>query len=388
MSEQQSFKGQDFIVFGEDFARHPHSLEHLLRPLFQDNRFVWVETIGLRSPKFSLYDFKRIGEKLLGWFGPKQQQAVRVVPETITIVSPFMIPFNKVSLVRQFNKWSVDRAVNKVLADKNFKNVITVTSVPNACDYVGNFKERLKVFVCVDEFSLWPGLDYGLVRSMENKLIGKSDLIFATSQALVQSKNNGRNATTLVTHGVEFNHFNIGAKSLSKPLKICYFGLFDERSDQNIIAEIAKALPESEIEIIGKVVCDVTTLAGFSNIKFKGPVSYAELPQAISDVDIFILPYVRTDLTNNLNPLKLKEYLSTGRPVIATALPEVAKLQEHLLLAGNGQEFVARIEDVLHHRSGLNSSRTLAWLQASETWNAKAALFTATIQNYLKGPRS
>ncbi|MGE5086238.1 MAG: glycosyltransferase [Bacillota bacterium] len=385
MLETKSFKGQDFIVFGEDFGRHPHSLEHLLRPLFQDNRFVWVETIGLRSPKFSLYDLKRIAEKALGWFAPKQAQTARAVPETITIVSPFMIPFNKYAVIRKFNKWSVDRTVRKVLAEKNFQNIITVTSVPNACDYVGSFGERLTVFVCVDEFSLWPGLDYDLVRSMENKLLSKSDLVFATSQALVESKNNRRNETTLVTHGVEFNHFNIGPKPMSKSLKICYFGLFDERSDQRIIAEIAKSLPDCQIEIIGKVVCDVTALAVLGNIKFKGSVSYAELPHAIADVDIFILPYVRTELTNNLNPLKLKEYLSTGRPVIATALPEVAKLQEHLLLANNGQEFVARIEDIQHKRSGLNSARTLAWLQASETWNAKAALFSTTLQNYLKG---
>ncbi|MGZ6523202.1 MAG: glycosyltransferase family 1 protein, partial [Bacteroidia bacterium] len=61
--EDSLLKGQDLIVFGEDFGRHAHSLEHLLRPLFGENRFIWVETIGLRSPTFSIYDFKRATEK-------------------------------------------------------------------------------------------------------------------------------------------------------------------------------------------------------------------------------------------------------------------------------------------------------------------------------------
>ena len=384
MSETR-FQGQDFIVFGEDFARHPHSLEHLLRPLFKDNRFIWVETIGLRSPKLSVYDLKRIAEKLLSWFGPKKSPTERVVPGNIMIVSPFMIPFNLFSLVRMFNQWMVERKVRKALAQRNFKDVITVTSVPNSCDYVGNYDERLTVFVCVDEFSLWPGLNYDLVRSMENKLIAKTDLIFATSQALVESKNNGKTPTVLLTHGVEFQHFNIGPKTnLGQPLKICYFGLFDERSDQNILVEIASALPNVHIEIIGEVVCDCSRLSGFSNIEFKGPVSYAELPRAIADVDVFILPYVRTELTNNLNPLKLKEYLSTGRPVIATALPEVTRSQEHLLLAATGSEFVDHIHSIIAKKSGLDYERTLMWLQQSETWDAKAALFTSYIKKYLK----
>ncbi|WP_413577682.1 glycosyltransferase [Bdellovibrio sp. HCB290] len=379
MNNDKLLQNRDLIVFGEDFARHPHSLEHLLRPLFLSNRFIWVETIGLRSPKFNLYDLKRIAGKLAGWFGSKTPQVQRQVPANISIVSPFMIPLNQFSLVRAFNRWSVARAVNKAIQGLKFKDIITVTSVPNSCDYVGDFNETLKVYVCVDEFSLWPGLDYDMVRKMEQRLLAKSDLVFATSEALVKSKSNGKTETVLLTHGVEFGHFNIGPKTSTGKLKLCYFGLFDERSDQQILLDLAKALPDASIEIIGNVVCDVSRLKAQKNIYFKGAVSYTQLPQAISEMDMFILPYVRNELTNNLNPLKLKEYLCTGRPVIATALPEVVKLGEYLFIANDGNEFADVVRD-LH--AGCRVSKgpaALGYLQASETWKAKAERFSLKV---------
>ncbi|WP_413586708.1 glycosyltransferase [Bdellovibrio sp. HCB274] len=379
MNTNKLLQNRDLIVFGEDFARHPHSLEHLLRPLFSSNRFIWVETVGLRSPKFNLYDLKRIAGKLAGWFGPKTPLAQREVPESMSIVSPLMIPFNQYALIRAFNRWSVARAVKKVIQTRKFKDIITVSSVPNSCDYVGDFNESLKVYVCVDEFSLWPGLNYDMVRKMERKLLEKADLVLATSEALVKTKSNGKRETVLLTHGVEFNHFNIGPKASEQMLKLCYFGLFDQRTDQQILLDLAKALPAASIEIIGNVVCDVSRLKEQENIHFMGPVSYAQLPQAISEMDMFILPYVRSELTDNLNPLKLKEYLSTGRPVIATALPEVAKLGEYLFVADNGSEFAQTVQDIQAGRLTGKGPAALQYLQASETWNAKAQLFSGVI---------
>ncbi|UOF01847.1 glycosyltransferase [Bdellovibrio reynosensis] len=367
--------GQDLIVFGEDFARHPHSLEHLLRPLFGINKIIWVETIGLRSPRFSVYDLKRIYGKLKGWFGPKKPSEVRLVPQDFWIVAPLMIPFNQWKLIRSFNTWSVKRAVNKVLREQGFKNPITVTSVPNACDYVGEFAEKLKIYVCVDEFSLWPGLDYKMVQTMEAKLLSKADVVFATSESLKNNKSNGKKETILLTHGVDFEHFNIGSKAFSENLNICYFGLLDERSDQSIIQTIATQSPAVKIHIIGNVVCDVEKLRAFKNIIFHGPVGYRALPDAIKEMDVFILPYVRSELTENLNPLKLKEYLSTGRPTIATPLPEVVKFSEHLILAHDGKEFVSAIKNLRKFDSA-KSAHTIEMLKSNETWQAKARIFS------------
>lgn len=385
-SNSSLIQNQDFIIFGEDFARHPHALEHLLKPMFEQNRFLWVETIGLRSPRLSWYDVKRIAEKMTGWLKPKSKlnsDNSKKTPKNIFIINPFMIPFNQFDLIRLFNQASVNRTVNKALKKYKFQNQITITSVPNACDYIGNYNEKLAVYYCVDEFSQWPGLDFKLVKKMEDLLLQKVQLIVATSDSLSASKKIPNSKTITLTHGVDFEHFNLKDSPRSAtPFKVCYFGLFDERSDQKILMAIAKEISNCEIHIFGTTICDVSHLSTIPNIKFHGKVDYANLPTQISDMNAFILPYTRNAATENINPLKLKEYLSTGRPVLATPLPEILKLKEYLLVCETPQDFVSTIQD-LQNQKKIDTSRTLTYLQQNETWLKKAEIFSAAIRQGL-----
>lgn len=378
-------KNRDFLIFGEDFQRHPHALEHLLNPLFQNNRFIWVETIGLRSPKFNVYDLKRIIEKIQKWF--KKEDVLNITtPENITIVRPFMIPFNQFKIIRLFNQWSVNKCIKNKINELNFKTIITIASVPNAADYVGSFSEKLKIYFCVDEFSLWPGLNYKLVSDLENKLIKKVDHIIATSSALTHSKIKPNQITELIDHGVEFEHFNIGPKNPDqKSLKICYFGLFDERNNQDILSQMAKSLPNDQIDIIGNVVCDVSKIERYTNIRFLGTINYKLLPGKINQYDIFILPYVENELTRNINPLKLKEYISTSRFIISTPLPEVIKYKDYLSIGKDGNEFVEIINHYRNNHNDLkffNPRNATQFINNHETWKMKAIKLSNLINQF------
>ncbi len=360
-----------FIIFGEDFQRHPHALEHILRPLFGQHEFLWVETMGLRSPKLNLYDVKRALEKVVRIF-KKKKQSTRELPPLFTIISPPMIPLNQFAVIRAFNRWSVLRQVRRHLPDQI--KPITLTSVPNSCDYVGEFAEELKVYFCVDEFSLWPGLNYEMVRAMEAKLLARVDMVIATSDQLAKTKVIKGKQTPVITHGVEFERFDIGVKDASSPYHLCYFGLFDERTDQQILLDLIEAISDLEIHIFGPVVCNTQKLSSRERVHFYGRVPYEELPAKIAQMDAFILPYVRSELTDNINPLKLKEYLATSRPVLATALPEVAKLSEYLHLFHHSKEAIDLIHSLRKGELPHDPKKVRDYVISHETWKAKSWL--------------
>ena len=45
------------------------------------------------------------------------------------------------------------------------------------------------------------------------------------------------------------------------------------------------------------------------------------------------------DLTDAISPLKLKEYLASGKPVVSTPIPEVLKLKEYVFIAETAEKW-------------------------------------------------
>ena len=120
------------------------------------------------------------------------------------------------------------------------------------------------------------------------------------------------------------------------------------------------------------------------NLRFPGPVPYADLPGHVAHFDLCILPYVVDDSTRNINPLKLKEYLATGKPVIATPLPEAVRLAEYLTLANPAgfAQAVASALAGLEPDAGAQRIRLRTGLEdflRSESWEAKAQRFVSEI---------
>jgi len=299
----------------------------------------------------------------------------------LTIISPFMLPFIQISIVRKFNKWNVTRKVKQAIQRLGFHSPVLITSVPQACDFVKSFEDGPSIYYCVDEFSLWPGLNQSLVKQMEKLLLSKVDLVLATSQSLVDSKKSTKGETKLLTHGVDAEHFNIGPKIDSEKKVVCYFGLFDQRTNLLILEHIALKFPHVELRIIGECLVDVSFFQQFENVTFVSKVKYEDLPGKIGDVDVFLLPYKVDEFTKFINPLKLKEYLATGRPVLATSLPEVLNLKEYLYIAETENDFCRILSMLLDGEIKYDSQKTLDFIRREETWMAKAETVAEHFQN-------
>lgn len=381
-------KDKHLIVFSDDWGRHPFSCQHIMQHFLSDNKILWVNTIGMRRPHLTMKDLRRSIQKLRSFAATPVNENL---PDNLTIINPLMLPFGS-RLVRAFNRHSVVSAVKGKMLELRITSPIILMTVPNANDYLGAFNEILAVYYCVDEFSEWPGVEKNLVREMEANLLAQVDFVVAVSDQLVTNKTTPNRPTHLLTHGVDIKHFrhtSCPGICTSNPLLkinqpiVGYFGLIDERVDQDLIEAILKRHPEWSIVFIGKAAVEFVRLSRYQNFYHSDAVSYQNLPCYAALFSVCLLPYVRTKLTDNINPLKLKEYLATGKPVVATALPEAVKLAGWGLRIGNDFEaIVQQIESVLSQDSW-NHMLQLTHLEF-ETWEHKAENLSAWIEEALE----
>jgi hypothetical protein len=83
-----------------------------------------------------------------------------------------------------------------------------------------------------------------------------------------------------------------------------------------------------------------------------------------------LMPFVINELTLAANPLKLREYLAAGLPVVSSAIPEAAKLQNVLSIARNHGEFLSAIQHFID--CGITGPQlSISKQMECESWDAK-----------------
>jgi glycosyltransferase involved in cell wall biosynthesis len=382
-------KDHGLIVVSDDWGRHPFSCQHIVERLLPFNRVLWVNTVGYRPLRLTSYDARRALGKVCSWIRPQNPREFNSSrPSNIRVLDPVFLPFGTYSAIRAFNARSVSRSVRNASLSWNFQHPLLITTLPTAADFVGRLGEIRAVYYCVDDYNLWPGEDGALMRELEERLLRRVDLVVATSGKLQRTRSNGRRSTVLLTHGVDLQHFKaVGTvppatdiKNLVHPV-VGYYGLVDERCDLQLIASLACSLPHITFLVIGPWKVPQAPLAGLSNVNIVGKVDYAQLPAYLAPVDLLILPYHINQLAEAINPLKLKEYLATGLPVVSTPLPEVVKLHTFLKVAYNASEFRQAV--IAGLGQGKRYSVELEHFLQGETWEAKAEVLSNMVQELL-----
>jgi glycosyltransferase involved in cell wall biosynthesis len=132
--------------------------------------------------------------------------------------------------------------------------------------------------------------------------------------------------------------------------------------------------------MIGEVQTDTSALQELPNVHLLGRRDYQSLPAYCKIFDVAILPFVVNELTLAANPLKLREYLAAGLPVVATPLPEVQKLDGLLRTASTAEEFLDEIEALLNEGKR-GPSLEVSRLMEPESWDEKVEELSWIITN-------
>jgi len=380
-------KDYEIVVFSDDWYGLPFSCKHLLKHFLPEVRLVWVETIGLRSPKLNIYDIKRSFQKLKGWFSRESDEEVNPLPDNLQIIDPFQIPYNQFEFIRKLNAVLMIRTLNKLSPKRNRKRVF-LTTWPFMGYLVGRVGDDISIYYRVDDFSEFPGVNKPLIRQLEKEIIQNVDLVVASAENLAQFEPDTR--AHYLPHGVDFNHFNIDREAIEKPeeLKkfdaplVGFFGLLNSWLDLEVIRDSALSNPEMSYIIIGPSQLPDNQLPKAPNMHYLGPVPYEQLPKYAVYFDVALIPFKINDLTVAVNPLKLMEYFATGVPVVSTPLPEVTKYEPAVEIGGSADELTIAIKKVISGDTA-EKRENRKQIARNKSWGAMAGQLQSWIESEL-----
>ncbi|QSQ26977.1 glycosyltransferase [Pyxidicoccus parkwayensis] len=371
---RRALRGRDLVVFSNDWDGDPLSKVHIMRILSRENRVLWVNSIGNRAPRANAHDAKRILNKL-----EKFTQGIKEVEPNLFVLSPLAIPFYGSELVRNANRHLLRLQVLRAMKQLKFKKPISWSFLPASAPVSGTLGEEFVVYHCVDEFSAFSDTNGKHIAELEERLLRRADLCITSAERLRENKSKINPRTVLVRHGTDFTHFvkacdaatpiPADIANLPRPI-IGFFGLVADWVDQEAIIATARAHPEGSVVIIGKTTpdCDDSKLRAEKNIHMLGRKPYADLPGYSKAFDVALMPFKVSELTLNANPLKVREYLAAGLPVVSTDLPEVRKVGL-CKIASNTEDFVRKVDECL--AEGPGPKRERADRIFSESWDAR-----------------
>ncbi|MFM9903223.1 MAG: glycosyltransferase [Pyrinomonadaceae bacterium] len=366
-------RGRDILCFSHDWTGDPLSKTHLMRVLSKDNRILWINAIANRMPTASSKDIRRIYSKLKSFTEP-----VREVEPNIFVLNPLAIPAYGNHTIVRLNQRLLIGQVKKAMSNLGFTNVINMVFNPAAGMIAGRLGESELIYYCVDEYTAFTGSS--ALKEIEENLFRISDLVIVSAQKLYDSKKHFNPNTHIIRHGTDWRHFRTALDEatvvpdeiayLPKPL-IGFHGLLADWVDFELIKKTAEHFSAGSVVLIGKIAVDaaqkIKVLDDVSNVHFLGRKPYDELPAYCKGFDVAINPFAINELTLAANPLKVREYLAAGLPVVSTDIPEVRILAD-CLIGTSHEDFIAKIEYSLAHPK---PRKDVSDAIAHESWEAK-----------------
>ena len=368
-----------FIVFGEDWQSHPSSTQHLFKQLAKQHQVIWINSIGMRKPTFRLIDVKRVFNKLKSLFLSKRNRPNAKTTNTsqninLTAHTLAVLPWHDNVIVRLFNKWIFNR---KGFIDD--EPIVYWLSVPTAISLISPREQDKVIYYCGDDFSALAGVDHKMVAPFESDLIAKADTIYVVSEFLANKM--PKSKVKMLSHGVDLELFTtqttkaVELEQICKPI-IGFYGSLNAWLDKALLLKLAKERPEYQLVLIGHLVEDFSDLLKLDNVTHIPAVEHDRLASFSQHWQVSILPFVDNEQIRACDPLKLKEYIATGTPIVTTRFAAVNPYQETILIADNHQGFIERLD----YAVSLSKSNNLNWRanqsqQASDhSWQAKAKL--------------
>ena len=302
----------------------------------------------------------------------------------IRLYHRYRLPFERMFVIRVVNN-ALYRLQYGSLCKKN--DIIWITS-PVQYKLIGKCKGKKMVYDCMDDMpALAPNKKERIEREKyERLLIERADVVFASSEHLKKHLvakygdrpifvvNNAIKNDISTYKDVAFDQSGINLPSGKK--NITYIGTISSWFDFNLLITFLDKNSDVALNLFGPH--DVT-IPQHPQIHYHGSVEHKYILGLMEHSDILVMPFVVNDLIRSVNPVKLYEYIYSGKPCIAPRYEESEQFYEFVSLYNSPQEFEKILSSIIAGDLKQKSKEECESFAMQNTWASRVK----SIKKYL-----
>lgn len=353
-------KRLDIICFGgEDWWYHNrgHIDMQLMRRFARVGTTLYVNSIVMQKPKLARWTggSKSFTHKLIR----KARSIFRGLRKSdagFWVYSPFSLPVHHIGWLRKLNEIILRLQLRFVARKLGIRNPVIWVACPAACDVALRIKKTKLVYQRTDRFEEYPNVDSEIISQYDRRLKANADLTVFVNSTLYDEESDQCRKAILLDHGVDFDMFATAENSeevpndirdIKKPIVGFFGGIDGHTSDIELVEKVTDLLSELSFVFIGKASTDCSQLVSRENVWMLGQKPYEQIPNYGKCFDVAIMPWRQNRWIQACNPIKLKEYLALGKPIVSTPFAELQKYRDVVYEAKTPEEFADCIKKAL-----------------------------------------
>lgn len=361
-------------IGGEDWWYHNrgHFDFQIMRRLAETMPVLFVNSLAVRMP--SLKEKSQFAARI----GRKMRSLARGI---VNVENKFWV-FSPVSVPgptgQKLSSWALSPQINRAARRAGISRPLLWIHCPAGAALADEIPHALLVLQRTDRFEAFPEANPEIVGAQIRKMKAAADVVIYCNPNLMAEEKGQVRRQLLITHGVDLETFVMAGQSRSpgpadvavlKRPRVGFIGGIDAHTfDPPLFVEVARRLGDVEFVLIGG--CSLPEdWCPLPNVKLLGRKPYDEVARYMAAMDVLIMPWNDSEWIKACNPIKLKEYLAVGRPIVTTDFPALGRFRELVRVGEGPAAFACAIRQALAQPYDADKARNSV---ASEGWNAKA----------------
>ena len=291
------------------------------------------------------------------------------------------------SLNRSEDCQEIFRQIELLIEEYGIRDAVMIADYPTWIEAIHRLKDKFGFRLITDYMDDYTGFTSTTEMFLKGdciRLLQLSDAVIASSQYLVDIASQYNQQVLAIRNGTEFSHFNKAFGNTTKKDRkvIGYYGAIAEWFDSEKVEYLAHRFRDCDFVLIGAVTNTKIQALNLPNVKKIGEIPYQELPEYLAGFDVCLIPFdTSTDLIKATNPVKFYEYLSAGKKIVATEIPELEPYRDrYVYLANDNVKFGDYVEACLKETDQLADPMACCEFAKENDWAKRVNAFEHTVE--------